>query len=391
LQRLAPHGLLFIGISESIGGLELPVTARGPSIYASQPKQSPPPLVPVHAAPAPAPAATRAPVPSSPASRTAPAAVQPGARPKPLRILCVDDSASIIALLRKILANEHGFEIVGTAANGLEAARQLQTLAVDLVTLDIHMPEQSGLEYLQQHWRPGHPPVVMVSSVAREDAQLALRCLEAGATDYVEKPALATFAERGEEIRTKLKAAHRAAAFAAGAASRPTAVSGVDRAFARAPVIAAPDRTLRLVVAGPGDRDKLRRLVAEVGGPAQAPTLILMEGALNALDALAPALGATLASPALGPLQAGRAQLGDFAALIDAARAAAAGRRVAVLVYGDITAAARERLRQWSGAHILIEDLGQGWSGSLLAKAPGDVMPATSFAYMSTIFLAGAP
>ena len=86
---------------------------------------------------------------------------------KILRVVTVDDSPSVLKLLKKILTEEHGFEIVGSAENGIQANEQIEKLKPDLVTLDIHMPEMTGLEYLEKHFYSNHPPVVMISSASR--------------------------------------------------------------------------------------------------------------------------------------------------------------------------------------------------------------------------------
>jgi two-component system chemotaxis response regulator CheB len=124
-------------------------------------------------------------------------------------VLVVDDSTSIQAVLKQVLGKDRGFEVVGTAANGIEAAKLLRTLEVDAMTLDIHMPGQGGVDYLKANFSRAHPPVVMVSSVDREEADLAHKCLTIGASDYVEKPTLANMGERGEELRNKIRAALR--------------------------------------------------------------------------------------------------------------------------------------------------------------------------------------
>ncbi len=130
----------------------------------------------------------------------------------------------ILSLLRKILTEEEGFKIVATAANGREAKQAVARHEIDLMTLDIHMPEQDGLSYLKENFGPKHPPVLILSSVSREDPELAQQCIRAGASDYVEKPTLANLSERGDEIRTKLKSL-----------ARPKGPTRLDNSFASAP------------------------------------------------------------------------------------------------------------------------------------------------------------
>jgi hypothetical protein len=63
----------------------------------------------------------------------------------------------------------------------------------------------TGIEYLEKHMNPQHPPVLMLTSVNREDNELALKALKLGAADFVEKPALGKLEESTEEIHLKLK------------------------------------------------------------------------------------------------------------------------------------------------------------------------------------------
>jgi class 3 adenylate cyclase len=106
------------------------------------------------------------------------------------RILAVDDNV----LGRKLLARaleEQGHSVV-TAANGqqaLELLTEKNPPPFDLILLDILMPEMDGyqmLETLKQHPLLQHLPVIMISAIDEMDS--VIRCIEAGATDYLPKP-----------------------------------------------------------------------------------------------------------------------------------------------------------------------------------------------------------
>lgn len=102
------------------------------------------------------------------------------------RIMIVDDSASLRGIMRDIL-EKAGYMVVGEAVNGREAIAKIGMLAPDLVTMDIEMPEISGVQALAAI-RVSHPrvKVVMVTSVADKDK--VLDCLGKGASNYVLKP-----------------------------------------------------------------------------------------------------------------------------------------------------------------------------------------------------------
>ena len=67
-----------------------------------------------------------------------------------VKVLIVDDSVFMRTVIRDMLAEDASIEIVGTAANGLDALEKIQSFSPDLVTLDIEMPKMNGLEVLKE-------------------------------------------------------------------------------------------------------------------------------------------------------------------------------------------------------------------------------------------------
>lgn len=105
-----------------------------------------------------------------------------------MRVLVVDDSATIRAVLARQLAATPGVEVVGKASDGLEAIQRVKELRPDVVTMDIEMPNLDGLGALQRIMEECPTRVVMVSSLTREGADATLRALDLGAVDFFEKP-----------------------------------------------------------------------------------------------------------------------------------------------------------------------------------------------------------
>lgn len=123
-----------------------------------------------------------------------------------IRVFVVDDAAAVRRIVTDVLAADPGIEVVGSAANGLEAMARLERLGPDLVTLDIEMPGMDGLETLVE-LRRHHPrlPVIMFSSLTERGAIATMEALARGATDYVAKPNHSGgVAEAKERIRTEL-------------------------------------------------------------------------------------------------------------------------------------------------------------------------------------------
>lgn len=126
------------------------------------------------------------------------------------RLLVVDDSAGMRALIRGIAEGSGHFEVAGEAANGFEAIRMLHELQPDVLTLDLEMPDLGGVETLGYIMSELPRPVVIVSSHAERMADPALRALEYGAVEYVAKPEPGSEADE-DTFRVRLLAALDAA------------------------------------------------------------------------------------------------------------------------------------------------------------------------------------
>ncbi len=104
------------------------------------------------------------------------------------RVLVVDDSALMRRLLTDLLRTAPEIEVVGTARDGRDAVLQASRLRPDVVTLDVEMPEASGIDALPLLLAIGGLEVVMVSALTQEGADVTLHALELGAFDFLSKP-----------------------------------------------------------------------------------------------------------------------------------------------------------------------------------------------------------
>lgn len=126
-----------------------------------------------------------------------------------IKVLVVDDSALIRKILTDILESDSSIKVIGTARNGVEALEKLKTLKPDLITLDVEMPLMDGLTTLKNIMKTYKIPVIMISTLTYEGAELTLKALEEGAIDFLPKPNNIfglSQEEMKEEIIEKVKA-----------------------------------------------------------------------------------------------------------------------------------------------------------------------------------------
>ncbi|MDR0843184.1 MAG: response regulator, partial [Acidobacteriota bacterium] len=102
------------------------------------------------------------------------------------RILIVDDSRVFRSILEKILSAIPGVQVVGGVGKGADALEFLRLRTVDLVTLDVEMPDLNGVQVLEQMLEQkatlkAMPDVLMVSSQTRTGSDITMKALNLGA------------------------------------------------------------------------------------------------------------------------------------------------------------------------------------------------------------------
>ena len=139
-----------------------------------------------------------------------------------IRVLVVDDSPTMRGLITAALRRDPEIEVVGSAADPLEARALIKELNPDVITLDVEMPNMNGLEFLEKIMRLRPMPVVMVSTLTQAGAEITVQALEMGAIDAVGKPgAGVTAAEAFAELTIKVKTAARSRVRAREAVETP--------------------------------------------------------------------------------------------------------------------------------------------------------------------------
>lgn len=130
-----------------------------------------------------------------------------------IRVLIVDDSALVRQLLTEMLSSDPAIEVVGTASDAHIAREKIKSLNPHVLTLDVEMPKMDGVTFLRNLMRLHPMPVVMVSSLTTQGANVTLEALALGAVDFLSKPKIdlaATLRDYQAELLEKVKTAARA-------------------------------------------------------------------------------------------------------------------------------------------------------------------------------------
>ena len=132
---------------------------------------------------------------------------------KKIRVLIVDDSAVVRQAMTEILSSDPHIEVIAVASDPFVAAERLSREIPDVITLDVEMPRMDGITFLKKLMSQHPIPVVMCSSLAGQGSDTALKALEYGAVDIIQKPLMGVKAFL-EESRVIICDAVKAAAMA---------------------------------------------------------------------------------------------------------------------------------------------------------------------------------
>jgi two-component system chemotaxis response regulator CheB len=202
-----------------------------------------------------------------------------------IKVLIVDDSALVRKLITEMLSKDRDIEIVGTAADPYAAREKIKALNPDVITLDVEMPRMDGVTFLENLMRLRPMPVVMVSSLTQQGADVTLRALELGAIDFVAKPVVdvaGSLANYADELLAKVKIAASARVHARSSATRTKNLEVDPRRTADAVLPAATGRrvlrtTDRIVAIGAstGGTEAIREVLESL--PPDAPAIVISQ------------------------------------------------------------------------------------------------------------------
>lgn len=200
-----------------------------------------------------------------------------------IRVLVVDDSAVIRGLVSRWLKSEDDIEVVGAAVNGKDGVEHAEKLKPDLVILDIEMPVMDGVTALPAI-RKAAPNcrVIMASTLTQRGAEVTIKALAAGASDYIPKPdasQLAGAADYKRELLAKVRVLGARAVMVPAASAAGVATAGGARpAASGAPVLRAVSQKTRpeaiFIGSSTGGPEALRVVIEGLAGKVQVPVFI---------------------------------------------------------------------------------------------------------------------
>lgn len=162
-----------------------------------------------------------------------------------VRIVVADDHAVVREGLRALISTVPGYELVGTAATGREAVRAAVTLHPQVLVMDIHMPEGSGLEAARKVSRVAPDVAVLVLTMSDDDESV-FAAMRAGALGYVLKGA-----DPEDIVRAITSVAAGEAIFGPGVARRAMALlSGPRQEEPAFPTLTPREREILDLIAG---------------------------------------------------------------------------------------------------------------------------------------------
>ncbi|MGV1905536.1 protein-glutamate methylesterase/protein-glutamine glutaminase [Agrobacterium cavarae] len=205
---------------------------------------------------------------------------------KKVRVLIVDDSASVRQTLTAVLEGDPAIEVIGTASDPFMAAKRIQEDLPDVITLDVEMPRMDGITFLRKIMSQHPIPVVMCSSLTEAGSETLIQALEAGAVDVILKPRIGAadhLAESALRICEVVKSAAHARVKSVRAQPRGSSSLGTQAKLTADAVLPPPSgkamaRTTEMVIcvgASTGGTEALREMLERL--PANSPGMVIVQ------------------------------------------------------------------------------------------------------------------
>jgi two-component system chemotaxis response regulator CheB len=201
-----------------------------------------------------------------------------------IRVMIVDDSAVVRQTLKDVLESDPDIEVMAVAADPIFALKRMETERPDVIVTDVEMPRMDGLTFLRNIMEKDPIPVVVCSSKTEDGSGNAMRALEYGAVEIIQKPKLGT-KEFLEESKMRICDAVKAAQMSKNKLGRlkaRTPVSYVAPKLTADVILPKPDRAIietteKVVVVGAstGGTEALREFLEAF--PEDAPGIVIVQ------------------------------------------------------------------------------------------------------------------
>jgi len=109
-----------------------------------------------------------------------------------IKVLIVDDSAVVRQTLKDLIESDPHLEVMGVASDPIFALKRMETDRPDVIISDVEMPRMDGLTFLRKVMETSPIPVVICSSMTEAGSENALKAMEYGAVEIIEKPKIGT-------------------------------------------------------------------------------------------------------------------------------------------------------------------------------------------------------
>lgn len=200
-----------------------------------------------------------------------------------IRVLIVDDSASVRQALASIIDADPDLEVMATASDPFVAAERIAHEIPDVIILDVEMPRMDGITFLRKIMAQRPMPVVMCSTLAEEGSETLVQAMEAGAVDVITKPRVDTrqfLLESSVRVCDAVKGAARAKLRKLAAGARALKVEAKLSADVIMPPPAgrAMAKTAERVIcigASTGGTESLRQVLEAL--PADVPGIVVVQ------------------------------------------------------------------------------------------------------------------
>jgi len=171
---------------------------------------------------------------------------------KPIRVMIVDDSATVRQVLAAVLNAEHDIEVIGSAPDPLYALDKMNRDWPDVIVLDVEMPRMDGITFLKKLMAQRPTPVVICSTLTEKGAETTMQALSAGAVAIVTKPRIGLkqfLVDSAEDVVGAVRAAAQA---------------NVRRMAAAAALVVMPKLTADAIMSGPAPSQAMHETTDKV-------------------------------------------------------------------------------------------------------------------------------